>query len=156
MFPSSRLANAWNSRCAGKEACTTDRKGYRFGPILGVLMLAHRVAWALHYGEWPAEDIDHINQVKSDNRIINLRLATDSQNLRNIPMFSSNTSGYKGVSRAGASGKWVARISTGTEYKHLGTFATKELAAAAYISAAKYYHGEYFATKLIRGSDANS
>lgn len=113
-------------------------------------MLAHRVAWAVHYGEWPEKDIDHINQDKGDNRICNLRLATDQENLRNIPKFSTNTSGYKGVSLIKKTGKWNARISTGSEYKSLGNFDTPEDANEAYIDAAKRYHGEFFTSKLER------
>ena len=149
-FPSDRIGKAWNTRCAGKEACSTYSKGYRFGPINGIPCIAHRVAWAVYYGEWPSKDIDHINQVKDDNRIENLRLATDSENLRNIPMFSSNTSGYKGVSKDKRSGRWVARVSTGKEYKWIGSFASKEEASKAYLAAAMNYHGEFFTTRLAR------
>ena len=142
------------NRHSGRPAMNVNRAGYRCGRVFGVLLQSHRVAWAMHYGEWPDKDVDHINQVKSDNRIDNLRLATRSENLRNIPMFSTNTSGYKGVSMDKGTGKWMARVSTGTKYKSLGLFETKELAAVAYIEAAKHYHGEYFATKLIREKDA--
>lgn len=153
MFPNARIGKAWNTRCAGKEAFSTNNRGYRCGPINGILCIAHRAAWALYYGEWPSEDIDHINQVKSDNRIKNLRLATDSENLRNIPMYSTNTSGYKGVSKCKRSGRWVARVSTGKEYKSLGRFDTREEASRAYIAAAKSHHGEFFTTKLIREAE---
>ena len=152
-FSSDRIGKAWNTRCAGKEACSTYSKGYRFGPINGILCIAHRVAWAVYYGEWPRKDIDHINQVKDDNRIKNLRLATDSENLRNIPMFSSNTSGHKGVSKDKRSGRWVARVSTGKEYKWIGSFASKEEASKAYLAAAKNHHGEFFTTRLARAGE---
>lgn len=137
-------------RYSGKQAMCAGKDGYLCGRLFGRLFLSHRVAWAMHYFEWPELDIDHINQDKTDNRICNLRLATDSENLRNIPKFKSNTSGYKGVSFCKANNKWVARVSTGKEYKHLGSFNTKELAYNAYISAAKHYHGDYFATSLER------
>ncbi len=151
MFNSERACNSWNSRCAGKEALkTSDKKGYLFGPVMNTLFKAHRVAWAIHYGEWPNGDIDHINQVKDDNRINNLRVCTDSENLRNIPMFSTNKSGYKGVSFDKRQKKWTARISTGNSYKSLGYFSSPEKASDAYIIAAKYYHGEFFTTKMVR------
>lgn len=150
MFPNARLANAWNSRCAGKPACSTDRKGYKCGPVFGILMQAHRVAWVVHYGEWPKAGVDHINQNGSDNRLCNLREATQFENLRNIPKFSTNTSGYKGVSLDKRSGLWVARVSTGTNYQYLGMYATRERASEVYLAAAKEYHGEFFTTRLHR------
>lgn len=48
--------------------------------------LTHRVAWYLHYGVWPTGQIDHINGIKTDNKIINLRDVTQSQNLLNKKM----------------------------------------------------------------------
>lgn len=143
MFGTEHHWKTWNTRFADKEAMTANTLGYLCGNINYVRHQAHRVAWAIYYGEWPEGDIDHINLIRSDNRISNLRLATKSENLRNIRRFSSNTSGYKGVSLHKKTGRWVARISTGTKYKHLGLFDDKEDARAAYMDAARKHHGEF-------------
>ncbi len=144
MFDSGRIWKSWNAKNAGKEAFTAIRNGmYRCGNIFNQTHQAHRVIWAIFYGSWPESEIDHENLDKLDNRISNLRIATRTENLRNIRRFSSNTSGYKGVSRERRTGKWVARISTGKEYKHLGSFLNKEDARAAYVDAAIRYHGGF-------------
>lgn len=74
--------------------------------------LAHRVAWFLHYRSWPTFEIDHINGIRSDNRISNLRIATHSQNNHNSKAPKTNTSGVKGVSFHKPSGLWHAQIKT--------------------------------------------
>ena len=76
----------WNSRYAGKEALRTlTSKGYFQGKVDGQKLLAHRVCWALHYGHWPDGQIDHINHIKTDNRIGNIRSVSPSENMMNRP-----------------------------------------------------------------------
>lgn len=60
--------------------------GYGVLTMFGNQYRMHRVAWALHYGEWPANQIDHINRDRSDNRIANLRDATSRENNANRTM----------------------------------------------------------------------
>ena len=88
----------WNSRLSGKEALSGRTKGYATGMLLNGNYAAHRVIWAIVYGVWPEAEIDHINGVKHDNRIVNLREASRGENSRNIGLRSNNSSGYKGVS----------------------------------------------------------
>ena len=102
----------------------------------------HRVAWLLSFGMWPAGEIDHINGVKTDNRLSNLREATRSQNEWNSPMRKANTSGYKGVG-ATKGGRWQARIKQFDKYTYLGTFDTAEEAHQAYCAEAKKRFGQY-------------
>ena len=105
---------------------------------------AHRVAWYLHNGEDPkALQIDHINGDRSDNRISNLRLATPTQNARNMRKRKGTTSIYKGVHWYERKGKWRAQIRANGKENHLGYFATELDAHLAYCAAAARLHGEF-------------
>jgi len=96
----------------------------------------------MHYGIQPIE-IDHINMVKDDNRISNLRECTRSQNNANRLTCKSNKSGAKGVCRHKQTGKWMAKMTKDNKSIHLGLFENIEDAAQAYAEAAKKYHGEF-------------
>jgi len=119
-----QTCNIWNSRFSGKEAFTcVDSHGYKSGRINSQLFRAHRVAWALHFGEWPSDQIDHINGVRGDNKIENLRIVTHQDNHRNQKRSSNNTSGVTGVHWNTRKGKWASRIWVGGKNgKHLGYF----------------------------------
>jgi len=104
---------------------------------------AHRLIWLWVYGEWPPVYIDHINMDKDDNRLVNLRLATRSQNLANQRSFNKN--GFKGISPVGS--RWRANIQKDRKSRYLGTFDTPEQAHAAYCEAAKQVHGEFMRSK---------
>lgn len=86
-----------SNRFIGKQAGTLQKRGYSTIGIDGKRYYAHRLAWLYKNGELPSNEIDHINGVKSDNRIDNLRLATRSQNASNRPIQSNNTSGHIGI-----------------------------------------------------------
>lgn len=84
----------WNARYAGTVALATPTtKGYLQGVISKRKYLAHRVAWGLFYGRWPEFQIDHINHQKSDNRIVNLRDCTASENMKNRPDYVARRHG---------------------------------------------------------------
>lgn len=102
-----------NRRRAGKEVGVHPQKGYRVLDLDGRWFLAHRICWALHHGAEPDGEIDHINQIKSDNRISNLRVVDSNTNQRNRPVSTRNTSGVVGVYWVTASLKWHAEIGTG-------------------------------------------
>jgi hypothetical protein len=93
--------------------------------------MAHRLAWLYIYGTWPDNDIDHINQNKSDNRIANLRVVSRSKNMHNVNLHKHNTSGYKGVSWHKPNKKWRAYIFLDYHQKHLGLFDKIEDAISA-------------------------
>jgi hypothetical protein len=132
-----RAAAGWFAGCALKS-------GYCLITVLGFQFRAHRVAWAISHGEWPAGDLDHKNGDRGDNRLENLRLATAAENARNsrahgeIPL--------KGVSRRSVGGKFQAQITVDRKRIHLGTFATAEEAHAAYKAACKSLHGKFART----------
>lgn len=128
----------WNGRYAGKEALTfIDKDGYLRGSVCGRGVAAHRVAWAIHYGEWPKHTIDHINQDPSDNRIENLRDVSVKENSRNQRLRKNNTSGAVGVYFDKRRGKWQARIQAGKKYRSLGMYIDKSDAISAYRVAAR-------------------
>lgn len=146
-FPSDWSWTVWNKRFPRKPAFTAKTgHGYRHGSVIGFTFSAHRAAWALHYGEWPQGQIDHINNDRADNRIKNLRVVTNSQNHMNKPISSANKSGFKGVDWSGKDQTWRARIKVMGVQHHLGHFPDRQSAAAAYAAAAKKLHGEYART----------
>ena len=104
-------------------------------------VFAHRIAWALFYGEWPSLFIDHINGDKLDNRIANLRLATKAENAQNVRTIKSNNkTGYIGVYFLARANKWRASIRTNGRLKQLGMFSDPKLASEAYQAAKKVFH----------------
>lgn len=123
----------------GSEA-GTEHKGYRRVKIDAKLILAHRLAWAIHYGRWPPEQIDHINQNRSDNRISNLREASHSDNMVNRA-YPKGASGVTGVSKHKLG--WQATIRVNGRSVHLGLFKTIEEAAAARAASAQIQYGQF-------------
>jgi len=88
-------------------------------------------------------DVDHIDGNKRNNQRSNLRLATRAENLRNRGKNKNNTSGFKGVFLQKVTGRFFAQIKLNRKAIYLGTFSTPEEAHAAYVEAAKEYHGEF-------------
>ena len=118
--------------------------GYLVINIDGTAYGAHRMAWALFHGVWPfSHQIDHINRNKADNRIANLRAATNSTNKYNIPARSHNRLGIKGVCLT-PNGTYSARTKVDGKTINIGNFPTAEEARAAYNAVASVLHGEFF------------
>ena len=115
----------WNKRFSGQETGYEYRDGrtsYKQVNINNKNYLAHRLAWLIYYKEWPKKNIDHINGNGIDNRIKNLRDASQQENLRNARMQSNNSSGVRGVSFDRRRQVWLARIKISGKSKHLGYF----------------------------------
>lgn len=126
-------------RWAGCMAGSVYPNGYRRIEIDGKRFAAHRLAWVIVNGTWPELHIDHINGIRDDNRIGNLRLATSGQNSQNIRApLSSNKHGFLGVKNN--KGRWVATISVNRNFMYLGSFATPELAHEEYLKAKRHVH----------------
>jgi hypothetical protein len=140
-FTSANRVNCWNAKLGGKAALTAiGRSGYHHGGILGVNVLAHRVAWVVYYGEWPTGEVDHINGRKTDNRVSNLRIVDDLGNSRNAARRITNQSGVQGVYWSTRDKRWVATIRTGAgRRKHVGNFEHFEDAVLARKRAERQY-----------------
>lgn len=126
----------------GQEAGHIHHTGYKRFMLNGVEMLAHRVIFAMHHGYLP-DEVDHINGVKTDNRIENLRAATHSQNAHNQNTRSNNTSGIKGVSWNKLEKRWKVNVCLDGVQKYIGGFKDKASAELAAISARNQLHGEF-------------
>lgn len=100
---------------------------------------AHRLAWLYEHGEFPKGDLDHINHVKTDNRITNLRMATHKENMRNQSLSSRNTTGYIGVHFHKPLGKYCASVRVNYKLIHLGYFENIEDAAKAAREGREHY-----------------
>ena len=108
--------------------------------IDGTLYKAHRLAWLYVYGVWPTYYIDHINRNCFDNRIVNLREATPSQNMQNRARRTGNSSGYLGIVWSQERKRWRARISVDGKQHWLGFFTDLDAAVAARIAAEAVHH----------------
>lgn len=91
--------------------------------------LAHRVAFLLQTGRWPAETVDHINRIKTDNRWENLREATHKENHANRP--ACRLTDTPGVYKMSNTGRYFARPTINGRRMKFGTYDTPEQAAEA-------------------------
>jgi hypothetical protein len=133
----------WNYKYAGKLAGTMQNKGYVQISINYKCFLAHRLAWLITHGEWPPDQIDHRDGDRTNNRINNLRLATNQENIRNSKTKVNNTSGVSGVCFHNRRKKWRARIRANGKRINLGLFGLFEDAVIARKQAEIFYFGEF-------------
>ncbi len=124
----------------GKVAGHIDKQGYWVIGIDKKQFFAHRLAWLYVFGEFPNGLIDHMNRNKTDNRIHNLRVATNSENGQNHKIQKNNTSGITGVFWCKKAKKWRARVKINKKYKNLGSFHTMEEAKEARKVAEKEFY----------------
>ena len=121
-----------NKRFLNKVAGTLNKNmGYLSVKVQDSNFRVHRIIWKLVTGNEPLYEIDHINNIRDDNRFINLREATSSENGRNRLMRSDNTSGVKGVCWDKESGKWLAQIWYDNKNMKVGRHRTIEQAEEA-------------------------
>jgi len=118
-----------------------DKDGYLVAQLDNVEYRMHRLAWLYVHGQWPERFIDHINMVRHDNSIANLREANHSQNACNQSARANNKSGFKGVDWH--CGAWRAQIMKDGKKYALGHYPTPELAHAAYVAKARLLHGDF-------------
>lgn len=118
---------------AGCLAANHNSKGYIRIGLDGTSFTAHRLAWLYVYGEWPKGHIDHINRIRDDNRIVNLRIVSIRENGQNRIEHALGkqvgTHFYRHL------GKWGATIQVGNQPHYMGLYPTEEEAAAKYQEA---------------------
>ncbi|MGA4453989.1 HNH endonuclease signature motif containing protein [Pseudomonas kurunegalensis] len=124
---------------AGGPAGSKHHLGYICIGVDGAKLEAHRLAFLYMTGSWPSDDVDHINHIRSDNRWVNLRLATRTENSRNASRYASNSSGVHGVSWKKRDKTWHARICVSGKSIHLGSFKEYDCAVRARRSAEEQY-----------------
>lgn len=139
------LKTRYNKR-AGRMVGWLDTRGYLCLRVQRIRVRVHRLVWFYETGAWPAQEIDHRNGAKADNRIANLREASRFENMVNAPKRRDNTSGVRGVHWHRASKKWAACICAGGKHVHLGLFLEKGDAVFARAAAVKKYHKEFART----------
>lgn len=118
----------------------TPANGYLRSNVNGKLEYNHRISWCHYYREQPPEFIDHINRVRTDNSIKNLRACTLSLNQSNRKLNSNSSTGFTGVSYVERSKKYKATIYKNSKPIYLGLYETPELASEAYKQAKVKYH----------------
>lgn len=136
-------------RCKIGQPAGVVKKGYRKISIDGRSYPASHLAWFHFYGVAPDDIVDHENLDKDDNRIANLREATESQNATNRPRSSLNTTGFKGVAvynKQYTRAKYRSSIRVNKKRIFLGLFHTPEEAYEAYCQAAAKHHGAFART----------
>lgn len=126
-----------------KAAGTQELSGYIGIVINGKRIRAHIIAWALYHNKWPDDQLDHINSVKCDNRIENLREATNKQNGKNFKIKSNNKSGVTGVTYDKINNKWRSTIKVDGKQISLGRFIHIEDAIKARRESEIKYFGEW-------------
>lgn len=131
-----------NARRRGNRAGTVNKKGRRSVIFRKQAYAEARLAWFYVHGVWPADQLDHADRDKLNNRLANLREATNQQNSVNRGVFRNNLLGVKGVGRR-PGGRFRARIRIDNVLISLGEFDTVEEASAAYADASRRAFGEF-------------
>ena len=140
------FSNRRNLQWGGKPAGSIEAQGYVVLVIKGRNYKGHLLAWYHMTGEWPTEQVDHRDTVRSNNAWDNLRPATNQENQFNKGPNKNNRSGFKGVflaSNPTRSRPWMAKIRAEGKNVHLGYFETAELAQAAYYARAVQLAGDF-------------
>lgn len=134
--------NANSSVKTGDKAGSIRNDGYWRIGINGKAHTAHRTIFLYHHGFLP-QNIDHINGIKTDNRIENLRAATNSQNQCNAKINTKNKSGIKGVCWNKKAKKWVVYLYINGKYKDFGKYFDINVAKFVADTMRHKYHGEF-------------
>jgi HNH endonuclease len=132
---------------AGSFADYKESNGYLRVRVDGVRYGVHQIVFCMQNGYIP-NMIDHINGIKTDNRIENLRIANYSQNGYNKPLGKTCKSGVKNVKWVLHMKKWQVRLRVEKTPKIVGYFDNLELAELVAIEARDKFHGAYANHKI--------
>ena len=127
----------WNTLNAGTVAGCIDGKGYLSVAVNGKIYRGHRLIFLHVTGKLPTGEVDHINHIRDDNRWVNLREVTTSENRINQKLSSASTCGHTGVYFSNKRGVWVAQIKRFGNVKYLGSYPHIEDAVYARKTAEK-------------------
>jgi hypothetical protein len=127
-------------------------KGYLVSKHKQVMRQQHHIVWYVVYGYWPRE-LDHINGIKKDNRLINLREVKPGENQKNRPIQKNNTSGCSGVLFHKRDKKWATYIRVKGIMVYLGYYDSYNVAVKVRKKAEKKFgfHPNHNLTKEERG-----
>lgn len=135
------------SRLIGQEIGRIQKDGYVHVEFswwsMRYNLLAHRLGWLIYYGEWPKDQLDHINGIRDDNRLCNLREATQAQNNANTRMYKNNKSGHKNIKWEPDRQRYGVFISYDNKLHRLGRFKTLEEAIAVRNAKYKEIYGDF-------------
>ena len=127
----------------GRQFGTYDRYGYRRGALKGKIYQEHKLIWLYYYGEWPTLQVDHLNGIRDDNRVENLRIVTNQENQFNRKSVKGSSSKYKGVSWYKPYGKWLVNYTLNRKKYFVGYFEDEVEAAKAYDQAVKKHQKQF-------------
>jgi hypothetical protein len=130
----------------GYTAGCKKANGYVYVGVFRRQILCHRLVWFVEHGVWPLMVLDHIDGDKSNNRILNLRLATYSQNSINRKVMANSKTQLKGVWFNKKKNRYRACVRCDNKRIYLGSYRTPEEAHAAYVAKAAELHQEFMRT----------
>lgn len=131
-------------RKKGETLGYPHKKGYIAISLGNDKYLAHRLAWFYIHGEWPTDQIDHINMNKTDNRLCNLRVASNAQNQWNTTLCKNNTSGQRGVRWDKQTSKWRVQVDIEGTHVHLGRFSDQAAAKNVCSGFLRKQHRDFY------------
>jgi len=144
MQPATSRANiGFNNKCGGKVAGTVGTHGYVMIGISKIYYLAHRIIWKMKTGNDPADQIDHKDTDRGNNRWVNLRETENGPNIHNSRRRKDNKSGIKGVFWDDYHQAWVAAIGIDGKQTRLGRFKDIQQASEARRIASEKMHGQF-------------
>lgn len=158
-FKDERAMKKWNTRYSFKKAgykvkvYKSDSLEYWRLSLDNHPYDAHKIIWVWVHGEY-ATLIDHIDGDGLNNKLLNLREASVSQNVRKGKIQRNNTSGHKGVSFRKDTNKWSVRLKVNGSYKSLGSYSDKEYASKVYVTAVLITEGEVFSETVPFSSNS--
>jgi hypothetical protein len=134
-----KVDRAHNATAGSKAGCINEH-GYVQVFVDRKKWRGHTLAWFYVHGEIPRPMLDHINGIRHDNRLSNLRIATREINTQNLKRARrDSTSGLLGVVKERGN-RWKAEIQANGKRIYLGCFSTPQEAHAAYLGAKRSLH----------------